>query len=401
VLLGFAFTGKNVAMGATYASFGLLIRPLVAEFSAAVSEISMAIALLSLAMGTAAPVVGRLLDAWSIRGTIVGGCVLAALGFLLAALAQSAWQFVVCYGVIVGVGISAMGAVPAAKLAAVAFPDSRGKAIGFAMLPLSSIAAPLLLAPLLEIFGWRAVLAGFALGFAALALVALAVIGAQRTIEPAPDRSAPGADRAPPAQGLGRHGFAKLALASGMLLSSGIVMITYLVPYARSLGIDARTAAVLLAVTGVAAIPGAYVFAWLADKISLIGTLACNAALQSLLWLLMAALHAPDTLWPLAFVLGFCVGGANPAVTVLVSKVYSGRFGTMLGKIALAVIPFNFASTPVVGWFFDKFATYRGALLLEASLCATALVLILSLRNGYRPAPRARGEIGGGSPAVQ
>jgi len=176
-VLGFAFFAKNVATTTTYNSYGLMLPLLLQDFSSGASQVAMGIGLISLVTGVASPWVGRLLDKWSLHGTLVAGCLIAALGYFLASRAHSAAHFVLLYGVLGGLGVTAMGNLPAMKLASLSFPLKKGKAIGFAMLPVSGIVGPFVCAPLLAAGGWRFLLQVFALVLVILAVAAPWVVG--------------------------------------------------------------------------------------------------------------------------------------------------------------------------------------------------------------------------------
>lgn len=374
-----AFAAKNLAMSFTYGCFGLLLPVLADEFDADVSVVALGIGLVSLVMGLSGPLVGFLLDRWSMRGTVAGGCVLAALGFGFAANTQSILQFVLVYGVVAGLGATAMGSLPATKLAAAAFPQSEGKAIGFAMLPLSSIAAPIICAPLLATYGLRPML----LGFAAI-LIALAIAVPALVLQHPQNAPVSG-----PTRNIGhehvqtRHSFVWLAVTAALLLPSGIALLTYIAPYARELGAGPPEASFLLALTGGMAVPGAYLFAWLSDWVPPAKVIALNAALQAILWLALAAAPSSTWLWLTAALLGLCAGGANPAFSVYVVKRYGQhRLGVILGRLSLTVVWFTFAVAPLVGLMFDIFEGYHYSWLFGSALCVVAMCTAWVLHIG-------------------
>lgn len=376
--LGVAFVAKNMAMSFTYGCFGLLLPVLVEEFDADVSVAALGIGLVSLVMGVSSPLIGHLLDRWSMRGTVASGCVLAALGFALAAGAQSIQWFVLMYGVVAGLGVTALGSLSATKLAAVAFPQAQGRAIGFAMLPLSSVLAPVICAPLLVMHGLRPMLLGFAGILAAMAFVVPALVLRQ------PDS----ASRVEVAQ-QDKHGplphrndFFLLAITAALVLPGGIALLTYIAPYSREAGAGPAAASALLALTGGMAVPGAYLFAWLSDKLLPATVIILNAGLQAFLWLLLAVVPGPEWLWLPAAGLGLCAGGANTALSVYVAKTHGQqRLGAILGRLSFAVVWFTFAVAPLVGLVFDTFAGYRPAWLLGSLLCWIAVCAAWVLRQ--------------------
>src|SRR5690348_5013757 len=111
-----AFAAFNVAVGLTFGAVGLLIEPLTLEFGASKSQMSLCIALVSLIMAASSPVVGLLLDRWSVRGTMLAGCLVYIAAFLLAANAHSTLLFLFAFGVLGGIGFAIIGVLPAGKL---------------------------------------------------------------------------------------------------------------------------------------------------------------------------------------------------------------------------------------------------------------------------------------------
>ena len=385
LVLGIATTAQNLAIGITFGAYGLLIADLAEAFDAGRSQLSLGIALVSLVMGLCAPALGLLLDRWSIRGTMLLGTGLAATGFLLAAGASSLSVFLLSYGLIVGAGIAGFGVLPAGKLAANWFPHATGRALGIVSLPILVAVGPPLFGWILEVSDWRALLRGFALACLCLAPLLLLLRDQPPGAESVSSHSAGAAARSP---GEGwRSALADgrlwlLVLIGGAMFSGGIVLVTHVVQHALQLGVSLPQASLLLSVNGLAAIAGAALFGWLADRLRPTGALAINLALQALAW---PVLIMQDSLVGLALataVLGLCGGGAHPALSTLLGRIYGARrFGTMLGLLTLLVIPFNFGAAPIAGLFFDLAGSYTPAFVLLSTLALVGLLLVLLLRR--------------------
>lgn len=125
------FTTQNLAMATTFGAYGLIVATLTREFQTSNSLVALGLGMISLCVGLAAPVVGTLLDRWSVRSVMLLGALTAAIGFITAAQAQSIAVFLFCFGLLVGLGITFVGPLPSAKLAGGWFPQAPGKAIGF------------------------------------------------------------------------------------------------------------------------------------------------------------------------------------------------------------------------------------------------------------------------------
>ncbi len=162
-MLAIAFVLQNIALATTYGAYGLLLDPLGHTFNSSHSATSLGVSLISLMLGLCAPGIGAMLDRWSVRGTVIIGCLIAAAGFMLAAVANSLTLFLFAFGVIAGAGAAAMGVLPASKLATLWFPRSTGKAIGIVSIPLLLALGPPLFGYVIATMGWRWLMVAFAI----------------------------------------------------------------------------------------------------------------------------------------------------------------------------------------------------------------------------------------------
>lgn len=380
-VLGLAFLAQNVAIGIPFGSFGLLIGDIADEFNAGRSSVSFGIALVMLAMGVLAPLLGYLLDRWSIRGTMMLGAIVAALGFQLSSRADTLWSYLFSFGVIVGMGITAMGVLPACKLAANWFPENTGKAIGLVSLPVLVAAGPPLFGLYLAEAGWRELLRVFSYAF--LLMLPLLWMIRDRP-EVAVEPLVPMAE--PPAHVAVVNGTSLLldrrlwllVPVGGIALSGGIVLVTHIVQHAIGLGISLPRASLLLSVNGVASMCGALLFGWLSDRLSPLRAIIINLCLQTAIWPLLLMQEQLPGLMACAAVAGLCAGGAHPALSALLNRAYgASRFGTMLGLMSMLVLPFTFSAAPLVGYLFDVSGGYTLGFGLVSVIYALVLVLLL------------------------
>ncbi len=385
-VLCLAFLAQNMAIGIPFGSFGLLIGDIADEFGAGRSAVSFGIALVMLSMGLLAPLLGQLLDRWSIRGTMMLGAIAAAAGFQLASHAHALWLYLLSFGLIVGVGITAMGVLPASKLAANWFPVNTGKAIGFVSLPLLVAAGPPLFGVILAESGWRELLRAFSYAYL-LMLPVLWLIRdkpadaslAVAAVEPSPSGSTNnGSTNTGLADLLADRRLWLLVPVGGIALSGGIVLVTHIVQHALGLGISLPLASLLLSVNGIASMCGALFFGWLSDRLSPLGAIMVNVALQATAWPLLLMQNQLVGLAACAMVVGLCAGGAHPALSALLNRVYgAARFGTMLGLLSTLALPFTFTAAPLVGRLFDIRGDYTLGFTLMAALYVGVLVLLL------------------------
>lgn len=379
--LALAFVFQNAAIGLTFGCFGLLIEPISRELGGGRSVISLSIGCISLVFGLLGPLAGALLDRWSVRYTMLLGCALCVLGFYFSTRAGSALGFLLPFGLLVGAGFTFMGVLPATKLASVWFPGS-GRATGFVNVPLLNALGPPLFSMVLVATSWRGLMEVFALIMAVLFLlcflVSVPATAVQRPLAAGAEHSPDAPARSP----FRDRVFWLVALAKGLLMSSGIVAITHLVSYAIDNNIPPVQASLLLSMFGIAAALGALLYGWLCDRFSASHVMLANAALQMVFWILI--ILNPD-FYRLVFLvvgLGLCTGGVSAITLTLFGRYFpSDQFGAAIGKLMFAMIPFTFFAAPVAGLLYDWRGNYFAAFALEAGLCAATIVLLLVCRR--------------------
>jgi MFS family permease len=387
-MLALAILNKNIAVAVTFGIYGLLINPLIETFATSYTVASLGIALVTLMMGVCSPLVGRLIDRWPVRRTLIAGCVISAVGFAAASQATSMPVFLVCFGVVAGIGVTAMGVLPAVKLAGSWFTDAPGKAIG-ALIPLSLAIAPPVFGYFLIDYGWRALLLGIALGFLALAplelLVSDAPVGAAAKARKPAGAARRLSDRLDPAL---RNGpFWLLAIGSGLLLGAATALSTHIVSFGLEAGLSQPHATLLLSVFGLAAALGAFLFGWLADRLTPIVAISLNALGHVVLWLLLLTTTSFELLLLVTALFGMVGGGTYPvSVAVIATSFGSHRLGALAGYMALLVLPFNFGMSPLAGFLFDVTGRYTAAFMVLAGCAAAALVIMLTYRRRFDPA---------------
>ena len=91
-----ALTTQAVAVGTTLGSFSLFVQPLQEAFDAARWHISLAPALIVMALAVSGMILGPLLDRGAIRPVMLGGAIWLSLSLLVASQATSLVMLAVC-----------------------------------------------------------------------------------------------------------------------------------------------------------------------------------------------------------------------------------------------------------------------------------------------------------------
>ena len=346
-MVGIAFLAQNVATGLTFGCFGLLIEPLSRDLHGSRSVISLAIALILLTNGLLSPLVGRWVDRWSLRGTMLIGATSGAVGFYLASQATSPLVFLCSFGVLVGIGFAMVGIIPPNKIAALWFPRHFGRASGITNLPVATASLPPLFAYAIGHFGWRVLLEGFAVVY--VILFGLILLLRMPPIEAATEvvKSSVAATKAAPFRS---QIFWLLSLIIGMVTTSGIVASTHIVAYAQSQGITVAEASLLVSAYGVFSVVGAAFYGWVCDRFSAHAALALISLCAALLWSVLTTQHDFIGIAAIIAGLGLGSGGLLPTMAALLSRAFgAAQLGSALGQISLAILPFTFVAAPLGG----------------------------------------------------
>jgi len=388
LVLFLAFLCNNVAMAITFASFGVIAPQITEDLQTTQARTALAIGLVSLMMGLCAPAIGMLLDRWSVRYTVASGCIIAAGGLYLASLAQDITTFLIAYGIVLGIGMTAMGNLAAVKLASTAFPRSTGLALGVVTLSVSMAVAPSLFGAYADAHGWRQLLGRLAL----LPIAILPLCWWALVHEPRAGRE--GAPRGVALLGpaLSEPSFRLLVLVAGMLLSSSILVYAHVANHALHISYTLAGAGALVSVAGVSALTGSLGYGWLADRFNPTIAVSLNLAAQGFMWFVLATTTVEFALWVALVIGGFSGGGCYTTVSALIARRYGQhRVGTMLGQLALLVMPFNFGMPPLVGWLFDLQGSYRLAFLIVSAGCFAAIAGAIVVARS-RPAAAVPGD---------
>jgi len=103
VILATGFMTLFFSGGSRFA-FGLMLKPMSEDLDVRRSTLSLAVTTFMVVSAVALPFVGRLVDQWSLKGTIATGAVLGGLGVGLMGRVDAPWQVFVVYGVVYALG---------------------------------------------------------------------------------------------------------------------------------------------------------------------------------------------------------------------------------------------------------------------------------------------------------
>lgn len=281
IVIAVMFTVTLIGVGVRAAPSVLLV-PLQQAFGWSPDVISGAVSLNILLLGLMGPFMTALMQRFGIKRTILGALALLLVGAIGSAMVTKVWQLYLTWGLLTGLGASAIGFGSAALVANRWFVERRGFVVG--LLTASNASGQLVFLPILAAlagaFGWVAVPVAVALALLALIpLVWLLLVERPGAVRLAPY----GATAEPPAAPVTgnpiRIAFAGLAhgaksldfwLLAGSFAVCGFstngLIGTHMIAYCMDHGIPEVTAAGVLAALGIFDLFGTIGSGWLSDR---------------------------------------------------------------------------------------------------------------------------------------
>ncbi len=389
---------------------GVLIVPFEQEFHWSRATISFAIGVNLLLYGVIGPFAAALMDRFGVRRTMTLALAATAIGVALSPAMQQAWQLVLLWGVVVGIGCGFIGAYLAAYVTARWFKQRQGVVIG--VLTAANAAGQLVflpsLAAIVEAAGWRVMSLTLA---ATLMLFAPFVAWLMRNRPedlgiPAYGATHVAAAPPPPAGNPFAVTFRALAEGAGSrdfwLIAGGYFVCgastngligTHLIPACVDHGLSEVVGAGLLATTGVFAFIGGTASGWLSDRCDNRYLLFWYYGLRGLSLMYL----------PFAFDMSFYglslfsvfygldwIASVPPTVRLLTRVVGTERIGIMVAWITV-IHQVGGASAAFLGGVLRiGFGTYLEAFMLSGLLCIGAALMVLFIGvSGQREEPSA------------
>ncbi|WP_405912555.1 MFS transporter [Streptomyces sp. NBC_00963] len=402
-----AVTFVTIIGAAAFASLpGLLIDPLHEEFHWSRGTIGLAISVNLALYGLTAPFAAALMDRFGIRRVVAVALTVISVGSLLTVWMTTAWQLVLDWGVLVGMGSGSMALAFAATVTNRWFVAKRGLVTG--VLTAASASGQLVFLPVLS---WLVVHHGWRPAAVTVALAALAVVPLVWLLlrdHPADvGQSAYGAaefvPKPPPLTGAARRAVGVLAravrtgpfwLLAGTFAicgasTNGLVK-THFVPAEHDHGMPVTAAASLLAVIGIFDIVGTIASGWFTDRFDPRRLLAVYYTLRGISLLFLPMLLAPSVHPPMVLFIVFYgldwVATVPP--TIALCREHYGEDSAIVFGWVLASHQVGAALVAYLGGVVrDVFGSYDVIWYASGAMCAAAALMALVLR------PRAAGVV--------
>jgi predicted MFS family arabinose efflux permease len=362
-------------------TFGVFLKPIMADTGWTRGSVSFALSVGGIFSSIAVPVLGRMMDRWSIRRVALPGLVAYAVCLALVALSPPVFWIFTALFALAETTSAIQTPLGYAKAISGWFDPRRGLALGIAMagVGLGGSVIPQVANFLIERIGWRGAYAGLALLTLAIAFPAVALW----IREPRPgegERHAAAA--AARLVGLTTAEAARLPrfwiLASVFFLVAVAIngTVAHVIPLLTDRGLSRDAATAIFGLFGLATLAGRLLAGYLVDRIfaPYVATVFFLAPLAGFAFLAGAAGPLP-ALGVVLFGLG--LGTEIDLIAFLVSRYFGQRsFGELYGCFFMV---FGFGSSIgrfLGGYVFDLTGSYNAAFLGAGLALLVAVVLV-------------------------
>ena len=380
-----AFMGC-VAIGSIF-SLPVFLQLMSAATGWSRADISLAMTLNFIAMGTASFGWGMATDRFGPRAVLLSGSSLLGLGLVLASRVSSVKEFQWVFGALVGAG---GGAIFAPLMATVTTWFDRHRSLAVSLVSAGMGVAPMTVAPiaavLVSTYDWR--FAQLSIGLAAWALLLPTAFLVRRAPIESDNRRESRADEAQMTvrQALTSPQFAILASTYFLCCATHSGPLFHTVSYAISCGLPVIVAVSIYSVEGLSGLAGRIVFGLLGDKFGAKRTFVSGLIVQAIAAGSYLFARQQSEFYAVAVVFGFAYAGVMPLYAVLVRENFPlPIIGTIVGATSMASSP-GMALGPLAGGvIFDTYGTY-GPLYVGTFLTGlTAAFVMLTFRPARQP----------------
>lgn len=370
-----ALTTQAVAVGTTLGSFSLFVQPLEEAFGAARWHISLAPALIVLALAVGGMSLGPLLDRGAIRPVMLGGASLLSLSLLAASQATSLAVLALCCFT-AGLAVPALGPMGGSTLVGRVFVEERGRALGIVNMgaPVGSFVFAALAGLVLEFLHWHGTLVLFGVLAAAIPIPLVLLFIPRHVDAAAHDRLE--ADAGWTMVRLVRTPvFLLLAVAFAVGMGVAAGWSSQVAVFLYEHGLSLRAAAAVVALAGGLAIVGTLGVGILSDRIRGEVLLVCLLGIELVACLVFVWSARVELVVATVVLFGMTTGGFIPVYTMVLARRFGpASIGRGMGLTNLFMLPMSAASGPTAAAVFDATGSYDLALIAFAGVFALAML---------------------------
>jgi len=381
----------NLALGTLYA-WSVFVAPLEKQFGWTRADTSMVFTIAVVVFALSFVVAGRIQDRIGPLYCSLAGGFLVSLGFYLCSYTTSLTHLFICFGVIGGLG-NGFGYATPIPVMAKWFPDKRGLAVGLAVGGYgagSAIFGPLAQLKLIPRYGLPATFQILgAIFFVMTTIGALLLRNPPAGYQPAGGTPAAASKSAAlhefsPKEVLRTPAFYLMWVGFALGCSAGLMVISQLVPFAKSVGIAAAALSTMTLVVGAFGnASGRILSGWMSDKLGRINVLRTMIGISMIA---MPALYAVGgnlgLLYLAVFVVYWCYGAQLSVNGAAASDFWGTKnAGINYGMLFTAWGVAGIIGPRIAGLLYDRYHNYQAAFYVAAALAAVALLCELWVKR--------------------
>jgi OFA family oxalate/formate antiporter-like MFS transporter len=381
----------NLALGTLY-GWSVFVAPLEAKFGWKRADTSMVFTIAVIVFALSFVVAGRIQDKYGPLWCSLTGGVLVSLGFWLCSYTTSLNYLYLCFGVIGGLG-NGFGYATPIPVMAKWFPDKRGLAIGLAVGGYgagSAIFGPLSQLKLIPAYGLSATFQILGAIFFVMTMVGALLLRNPPAgylpagWTPAAAQTAASAQQFTPGEMVRTRTFWLMWVGYALGCSAGLMVISQLVPFAKSVGIAAGALSTMTLVVGAFGnASGRILSGWMSDRLGRINVLR---TMIGICVVAMPALYAAGSnvglLYVAVFVVYWCYGTQLSVNGVAASDFWGTKnAGVNYGILFTAWGVAGVIGPRIGGVLYDRYHNYQAAFYSAAALAAVALLCELGARR--------------------
>src|SRR5438477_1105886 len=375
----------NLALGTLYA-WSVFVAPMEKQFGWKRADTSMVFTIAVMVFALTFVVAGRIQDKFGPLYCSLAGGILVSLGFYLCSYTTSLTYLFICFGVIGGLG-NGFGYATPIPVMAKWFPDKRGLAVGLAVGGYgagSAVFGPLSQLKLIPNYGLPTTFQILGAIFFVMTMIGVLLL----KNPPVGYRAAGGAATAAskstanlrefsPSEMLRTPTFYLMWVGYALGGSAGLMVISQLVPFAKSVGIAAAALSTMTLVVGAMGnASGRILSGWMSDKLGRINVLRTMIGISMIT---MPALYAVGShlalLYLVVFVVYWCYGTQLSVNGAAASDFWGTRnAGINYGLLFTAWGVAGIIGPRIGGVLYDRYHDYKFAFYAAAGLAGLALI---------------------------
>jgi len=383
----------NIALGTLYA-WSIFVAPLEKEFGWKRAQTSAVFGIAVVVFALTFIVAGRLQDKFGPFWVSLTGAILVSLGFFLCSYTTSLMWLYVCFGVIGGLG-NGFGYSTPIPVMAKWFPDKRGLAVGLAVGGYgagSAIFGPLANLKLIPAYGVHTTFTILGAIFLVMTVIGAFLLKNPPAgykpagwTPPAPTAKAGATTQDfTPGEVLKTPTFYFMWVAYALGSLAGLMVISQLVPFAKSVHISSAALATMgLVVGAIANASGRILSGWMSDAVGRLNVLRLMIGISMVAMPVLYLVGSNVTgLYVVVFIVYWCYG-TQLSVNAATAADFWGtkNAGINYGMLFTAWGFAGYFGAKIGGTMYDKYHNYQMAFYTAGILAAVALLSELLARR--------------------